>query len=151
MISTVEQEMAVLRQVFVETGGVVTVDDFAEVVKQAGTVAYDVWHSTTSRLTVEQDTAVLKQVFTDTGGDVIVLLVLVELLEVAEVVWQLGSVTYEVSHSNSCLFPRRNMTSTVEQETAVLTHVLTETGGDVIVLLELVELIDVFKQAGFVT
>ena len=136
-----------LRQVFADTGGVVTVDESVDVVKQAGIVAYDVWHSTMSRLTVEQDTAVFKQVFTDTGSDVIVLLALVVLLEVVEVVWQPRSVKYEVSHSNSCLFPRPNLMPTVEQDTIVLTHVLTDTGG--VVTVE--DVIDVCKQAGFVT
>ena len=80
------------------------------------------------------------------------LLELVELLEVVEVVWQPGSVTYEVSHSNSCLFPRRNMMSTVEQETTVFRHVLTGTGGVVTTGLvdELVEAVELDTQAGSV-
>ena len=75
------------------------------------------------------------------------LVVLLEVVEVVEVVWQPRSVKYEVSHSNSCLFPRRKMMSTVEQDTMVLTHVLTDTGG--VVTVE--EVIDVVKQAWSVT
>ena len=129
------------------------------VVKHARSVMYVVWHSVTScrfprrpmTSMTEQDTAVLRHVLTGTGG-----VVTMEVLVVVElVVKQAGIVAYDVWHStDSCLFPRRPITSTVEQETAVLRHVLMDTGGVVTVGeevgLEEDEFVDVVKQAGTV-
>ena len=122
------------------------------VVKHARSVMYVVWQSVTScrfprrpmTSMTEQDTAVLRHVLTGTGG-VVTMEVLVV---VGLVVKQAGIVAYDVWQLTiSCRLPRRTMTSTVEQETAVDRQVFTDTGGDVMVLLDVVEVV---RQAGTV-